>query len=1404
MKWQSLKILWVIAITLLGSTFISMAQLRDLRNELYNDAAGRSVNSTDKKLVILIHGWMNSASVPENYSAYLDSKGRPELFRLFQWLKLKLNGTDWGLSAYRWENDAATGFIQPSEDQFIYGAAVEAARNAANHGTHLGKLINEETLVNGSLYGNIREVQFIAHSAGSWAAREAMRILLQNNPYCVCQLTLLDPFIPNSGNLSETTMSGTKDLAAEERIHRMENYYADDFPVWDVTRAWTPTPWTQSVFSWRNGIDINKQVAHGLVLGLPYLLYYHFHSGPLEFYADSVISSIQGQLVPSGLVQWNPPSDRTNIGYFKSRVHQNTLVPRITEHPKYDRKPVGDNFTFAVAGNRATWFQWFKNGEILNGETSSRLELSPLTSADAGEYVVRVSNDNGVVFSDAARLEVTAVAQPQLESITPSSFVVPAAGVKQPLTFTGTNFTANSRLTFSSPSGSVFASRAPYNQSGTSLSYDVDVGSSTGEWTVTVTDGALSSNSRSFYVLPTSTSSLTALSIEGPSTLGEGQTANYAARAYYSNGTNSVVTGAAVWSENSSATTISGGVLTASTVSSDAAVTVTASYTAGGITRTATALVTVLNNAGGGGAQTVQLVTNGNFSNGSTGWDRAFNFYADNRFASANSPGGYAYVSLEDGSAGNNLYGELCQYVTIPATATEVTFTYWTRITTAESGGAANDNLFVQILRPGGTAVTIDSRSNLHASTGYQQRTFSLLPYKGERVYLCFTVQTNGSNPTTFRIDDVSINAVVPPAVTLSSASINGPSSLGEGTSADYTLTAIYSDGSTRSVNADNWSEDSSVTTISNSGRLTAGSVSSDRTVTITASYTDGVTRPASKTVTVINAGAELSFLAISGPSQVDEGVAAQYTAQAIFSDGTSRAVQPSWTMNGGGVISSGGLMTPPDVASDSQVTVLASYTLDGVTRNASQTVSVRNVAVPLTLSTLAISGAASVPEGTTAQYTAVATYSNGSTREVGATWSESAEAISVSAFGLLSAGQVAVDTPVTLNASYTEGGVTRTASLAVTVTNVPDVPFISVSPASITQSIVIGDNAPSQTFTVSNSDTGTLNYSIDTGGATWFSVTPASGRSVGEADAITVNFNTTALPAGTHVGIISVVDAASGNSPMSLSVTVNVRAAQFQITELKVPPTGPVSVKFRGTAGATYKLQRSPNLQEWFEVANSTAISSGIITMEDPSARMPGNGFYRVVSSEPTFPLFANTTASFNYGDSAELSYPEIRSTVPIPGLFEDDFGGVLFRSNRPRGGGTVFTKSSFNLAGKEVEFIWSGTGGGSFNQVVGGSIIGEYLTDENVVDNYFVIAEFGNLWANSLLAEPGVVYRTLIKYTESTATMTTFELATGTELNSQSRTGDFSQPQRLYLRHGDNYLHQQSFIILRSLIVR
>jgi hypothetical protein len=104
----------------------------------------------------------------------------------------------------------------------------------------------------------------------------------------------------------------------------------------------------------------------------------------------------------------------------------------------------------------------------------------------------------------------------------------------------------------------------------------------------------------------------------------------------------------------------------------------------------------------------------------------------------------------------------------------------------------------------------------------------------------------------------------------------------------------------------------------------------------------------------------------------------------------------------------------------------------------------------------------------------------------------------------------------------------------------------------------------------------------------------------------------------------------------------------------------------------------------------------------------------------------------------------------------------------------------------------------------VVGGSIIGEYLTDENVVDNYFVIAEFGNLWANSLLAEPGVVYRTLIKYTESTATMTTFELATGTELNSQSRTGDFSQPQRLYLRHGDNYLHQQSFIILRSLIVR
>ena len=71
----------------------------------------------------------------------------------------------------------------------------------------------------------------------------------------------------------------------------------------------------------------------------------------------------------------------------------------------------------------------------------------------------------------------------------------------------------------------------------------------------------------------------------------------------------------------------------------------------------------------------------------------------------------------------------------------------------------------------------------------------------------------------------------------------------------------------------------------------------------------------------------------------------------------------------------------------------------------------------------------------------------------------------------------------------------------------------ISRAPSSLTPSCVEGQDAPSETFDVWNSGSGTLSYSISDD-ATWLSVSPASGTSTGGHDTITVTYATSGLSA--------------------------------------------------------------------------------------------------------------------------------------------------------------------------------------------------------------------------------------------------------------------------------------------------
>jgi hypothetical protein len=271
---------------------------------------------------------------------------------------------------------------------------------------------------------------------------------------------------------------------------------------------------------------------------------------------------------------------------------------------------------------------------------------------------------------------------------------------------------------------------------------------------------------------------------------------------------------------------------------------------------------------------------------------------------------------------------------------------------------------------------------------------------------------------------------------TSSTLTIQGSSTVPKSTQAQYT--AYY--GSSK-VTA-RWSLSSTTYASINSttGLLTARNVTSNRSVTVKASYSrNGHTYRASKTVSITTASttASLTGVTVSGPSSVNSGGSASYTATATFSNGSTQNVSSSasWSVNGVGSIS-GGSYSPGTVSANQTVTITANYASGGLTRSGSATVSVvagnNNTT---TLSSVAVSGPAAVNSGSSGSYTATATFSNGTTQNVtsSASWSVSPAVGSISG-GNYSPGTVTATQTVSLSASYTSGGVTRNGNVAVTV----------------------------------------------------------------------------------------------------------------------------------------------------------------------------------------------------------------------------------------------------------------------------------------------------------------------------------------------------------------------------------
>ncbi len=252
-----------------------------------------------------------------------------------------------------------------------------------------------------------------------------------------------------------------------------------------------------------------------------------------------------------------------------------------------------------------------------------------------------------------------------------------------------------------------------------------------------------------------------------------------------------------------------------------------------------------------------------------------------------------------------------------------------------------------------------------------------------------------------------------PPAITLTSLSISGVDSVNESSNADYTATAFFSDGSTQNVTSSaGWTENSTYASINSSGKLTTAAVPSDQAVTIQATYGG---QSDTHDVTIRDVPATLNSVTITGATQVNEGSGAQYTLTANYSDGSSANVTGSatWSENSGyASINGGGYLTTTSVASDQSCTLTASYGGQSDTHG----VTIRDV--PATLNSVTITGSTQVNEGSGAQYTLTANYSDGSNANVtgSAAWSENSGYASINGGGYLTTTSVASDQSCTYN----------------------------------------------------------------------------------------------------------------------------------------------------------------------------------------------------------------------------------------------------------------------------------------------------------------------------------------------------------------------------------------------------
>lgn len=272
--------------------------------------------------------------------------------------------------------------------------------------------------------------------------------------------------------------------------------------------------------------------------------------------------------------------------------------------------------------------------------------------------------------------------------------------------------------------------------------------------------------------------------------------------------------------------------------------------------------------------------------------------------------------------------------------------------------------------------------------------------------------------------------------------------SLARGTSTQLSATGVFSDATTRDLTAQAvWSSDEpSVAAVSNAagsvGLLTAANVGETR---VRATF-QGVTGSAPVQITA----AALVSLSVSQTTvSLPVGVETTLVVTGLYSDGTTQdlTTQATWSSADSSVAiasNAAGTRGLVRAAAVGTTSVTAAF--------AGRSVPVTVVVSPAQLTGLSLTPAiASMPRGTTQAFVATGTWSDGTSRDVGAqaTWSSSGPALSVSSAGVATALQLGVaDVVVRLGGREARVGITVTQA---TLTALSLTPALPTAPIGVT-----------------------------------------------------------------------------------------------------------------------------------------------------------------------------------------------------------------------------------------------------------------------------------------------------------------------------------------------------------------